>query len=38
MWGDVGERSQNNPGVDPLEGVNQVGNRKTDDEKTRSDP
>ncbi len=38
MRSDVGERSQNNPGVDPLEGVNQVGDRKTDDEETRSDP
>jgi hypothetical protein len=35
--GDVGERSQDDPGVDPLEGVNQVSDRKTDDEKTRSD-
>ena len=38
MRGDLGQRSQDNPGVDPLEGVNQVGDRKTDDEETRSDP
>ena len=38
MRGDVGERGQDDPGVDPLEGVNQVRDRKTDDEETRSDP
>ncbi len=38
MRGNVGERSQDNPGVDPLQGLNQMGDRKTDDEETRSDP
>ena len=38
MRRDFRQRGQDNPGVDPLQRANQVGDRKNDDEKTRSDP
>ena len=36
--GDFRQRGQDNCGVDPLQGANQMGDRKNDDEETRSDP
>jgi len=38
MRRDFRQRSQNDPGVDPFQGANQMRDRKNDDEKTRSDP
>jgi len=38
MGRDLRQRSQDDPGVDTLQGVNQYRDRKNDDEETRSDP
>ena len=38
MRRDFRQRRQDDRGVDPLQGVNQMGDRKNDDEETRSDP
>ena len=38
MRRDFRQRSQDDGGVDALQGVNQMGDRKNDDEETRSDP